>query len=426
MKVTRTNQSATQVNLVIVADQYDLTPIKDHVLTHFVSRVKVPGFREGTAPLALVERHVNQQALIDEFMEHAFNQLYGKAIDQEKLRPASRPEVKLKKFVPYTDLEFEAELEVIGPIKLADYKKIKLAKKEVEISAQEINEIVKSLQQRAAERKPVERAAKEDDELIIDFAGKDKAGNTVPNTDGKDVDVIIGSKKFIPGFEKNLIDLKLGNKKEFELTFPKDYGVKAMQSKPVIFSVEVKKVSELTEPKADDSFAAKLGPFKTLAELKADIKRQLSLEKQQQIDREYENELVLKITERSEVQVPKSLVDEQIMAAEETEKRDLVGRGQTWQEHLAEEGISEEQHRQRQRPEIEKRVKTGLILSEIAEKEGIEITQTELETRISLLKNQYQDEKMQAEFDKPDNQREVASRLATEKTVAKVVEYALK
>src|SRR3990167_1502599 len=423
MKVTRTNKSPTQVVLVVSADQFDLTPIKDHTLTHFADKVKVPGFREGAAPAALMEKYVDHNALAEEFTNHALNELYGKAVDQEKLRPAGPPQVQLKKFVPYTDLEFEVEVEVIGPIKLPDYRKIKVAKAPVEVTTKEVDEVIKSLLQRAAERKEVERAAKTGDELIIDFAGKDIEGKLIANTSGKDIDVILGSQKFVPGFEDNLVGLKAGDKKEFEITFPKDYGVKAMQSKPVTFSVDVKKVNEMTEPEADNALAAKISPFKTFAQLKADIKRQLLAEKQRQADRAHEDELVNKLIEKSDITVPKSLVDEQIAQAEANEKQSLMARSQTWGEHLAEEGVTEEQHRERQRPDTERRVKGGLLLSEIAEQEGIEITQTELETRINLLKNQYQDEKMRAELDSPDNQRQIAAQLMTEKTVAKLIEY---
>lgn len=426
MKVARTNHGSTKVSLVVSADQYDLTPIKNHTLTHFVDKVRVPGFRPGTAPVALVERYVNPQSLNDEFIEHALNQLYGKAIDEEKIRPASRPEVKLKKFVPYTDLEFEVDVEVIGQIKLPDYTKTKLAKKAASVTPDEVDSVVKNLQQRAAKRKTVDGAAKTGDEAVIDFSGTDKSGKPIENTEGKAVAVIIGSKTLIPGFEDNLVGLKAGAKKEFELTFPADYGVKKIQGKLVRFSVEAKKVSEIEELKLDDAFAAKVGPFKNLTELKNDIKKQLTAEKQAQLDREYANELVGKITEKADIKVPAGLVEEQVMAAEESEKKNLLGRGQTWSEHLAEEAITEEQHRTRQRPEAEQRVKASLVLSEIAEKENIEVTEEELNNYVELLKKQYQDEQMQAELDKPENKRELASRLMTEKTVAKLVEYASK
>src|SRR5258708_36483631 len=135
MQLTRPDKSLTQTTLLIRDDGVDLTPIKTHVLGHFAGSVKVPGFREGTAPTALVEKHVDQRALADEFIEHALNQLYGRAIDQEKLRPAGKPEVNIKKFVPFTTLEFEVEVEIIGPVKLPNYKSIKLAKNSADVTA---------------------------------------------------------------------------------------------------------------------------------------------------------------------------------------------------------------------------------------------------------------------------------------------------
>jgi trigger factor len=426
MKVTKTDKSPTQVSLLIRADQQDLTPIKNHVLGHFADKVKVPGFREGTAPAALVERQVDQRALADEFIEHALNQLYGQVVDREKLRTASKPQVSIKKFVPFTDLEFEVDVEIIGSVKLPDYKKIKLAKKSAGVTAAEVSGVVKALQQRMAEREEVDRPAKKGDELIIDFEGKDKDGKSVPGADGKDYPLLLGSSTFIPGFEDNLMGSKASDKKEFTITFPGDYGVAALRGKPVVFNVDVKKVSELNEPKLDDNFAAKAGPVKTVAELKADIKKQLKVEKQNTTDRQYENELVKKIVDKSQVNVPPGLVDEQITQAEENEKRDLAARGQTWQEHLTAEGITEQQHKERQRPDAQFRVKASLVLSEVAEQEDITITPEELEIRVQILKGQYQDPGMQAELDKPENQRGIASQLMSEKTVAKLVAYASK
>lgn len=423
MQVKRTDHSPTKLSLLVSADQHDLTSIKNHVLVHFARNVKVPGFRSGTAPAALVEKHVDQRALADEFIEHALNSLYGRVIDREKLRPASKPEIHLKKFVPFTDLEFEVHLDIIGPIKLPDYKKIKLTKKIAEVTAADVNGVIKSLQLRAATRQEVERAARAGDEVLIDFKGADKEGKPIAGADGKDYPLMLGSGMFIPGFEDNLIGTKAGDEKDFTITFPKDYGAKGLAGKPVTFAVEVKIVQEVIEPKVDDEFAGKVGPFKTVVELKADIKKQAKAEKQLQADREFENELIGKITDKSQVEIPKSLVDEQIARGEEDEKRDLMNRGQTWQEHLDAEGVTAEEHFERKRPEAEQRVKAGLVLSEVAEREDIFVTPEELETRIKILKGQYQDPQMQAELDKPENQRDIAARLMTEKTVTKLVEY---
>lgn len=425
MRVTREDKSPTKVLLKVEADAADLEPIHKHVLSHF-KNVKVPGFRAGKAPAGLVEQSLNQQQLLDEFMEHALNELYRRAVDMENIRPIATDGVQLKKFVPYTQLEFEAEAEIIGQIKLPNYKTIKVPKKTAEVTAKDVNDVIKSLQQRLAERQSVERPAKDGDELIIDFKGVDEAKKTVAGAEGKDYPLVLGSKTFIPGFEENLVGVKPGETKSFNVTFPKDYGVAALQSKKITFTVEVKNISELQEPKADDSMAAKAGPFKSLAELKADIKKQLKSEKEGQVKTDQQNTLMVKIAEKTVLEVPQKLVQDEIARMEEQEKQNLAYRGQTWQEHLQAEGISEEEHRERNYPEALQRVKIGLILSEIADKENLRVTPEELELRMQILRGQYQDPQMQAELSKPENVRDIEARLLTEKTLDKLTSYSIK
>lgn len=402
-----------------------MEPIRRHVLGHF-KNVKVPGFRVGKAPAQMIEQNINQQAFLDEFMEHALNELYRRAVDDESIRPISQPKVEIKKFVPYTTMEFTAETDILGPIKLPNYKTIKVAKKKPEVTAKEVDEIIENLRTRAAERAEVNRAAKEGDELTIDFEGKDDDGQPIPGGAGQDFPIILGSKTFIPGFEENLTGLKNGETKEFKIRFPKDYAAAGLRDKPVTFKVTVKRVNEMKKPKLDDSFAASAGPFKTVKEVKDDIKKQLLAEKQNQSTIDHQNEIVRKIAEKTQMEAPAALVNDEVMRLEEQEKQNLAYRGQTWQEHLDIEGVTEDEHRKRHQPEAEERVKVGLILSEIANKEGLTVTPEELELRLQLLRGQYQDEQMRAELDKPENQRDIQARLLTEKTLALLTDYAAK
>lgn len=231
MRVTRKDNSPTNITLTIDADAADMEPIRRHVIAHFRKNVRVPGFRAGKAPDALVEQNVNQQAFLDEFMEHALNELYRRAVEQEKVRPVSTPDVQLKKFVPYTEMQFAAETEILPAIKLPNYKTIRLAKKKVEITAKDVSDIIKNLQTRMAERVEADRAAKDGDELIIDFEGSDNEGKKINGADGKDYPLTLGSKTFIPGFEEKLLGSKAGDTKTFDVTFPKDYGVAALRNK---------------------------------------------------------------------------------------------------------------------------------------------------------------------------------------------------
>lgn len=414
----------TNASLTIIAHEADLSPLKQHVLSHFQSHVKVPGFRAGKVPLALVEKHTDPGQFQSEFLEEAISQMYAQAVQESNLRPVSRPEVELKKFVPYTELEFEVKVDVIGEIKLGDYKNLKIAKPKVEVTADDVKAVIKSLQTRMAEKKDVNRAAKDGDQVWIDFKGVDAKGEPVNGADGKDYPLILGSNTFIPGFEPALVGLSAGEEKTFDVTFPKDYQVKALANKKVTFTVNVTKVQEVVEPKVDDDFAAKAGPFKTVSELKEDIKKQLKAERENQSKQEFENTLVRELASKSSVEVPDALVEEQIDRIENEERQNLVYRGQTWEEHLKGEGVTAEEHRKQKHEAAAERVKMGLVLSAVAEAENLTVTPEELEIRLQILKGQYKDATMQAELDKPENRQDIAARLLTEKTLQKLTSYA--
>jgi trigger factor len=427
MQITKDQVSSTNVKFTIAADAADMAPVKQFVLQQLARNVKVPGFRAGHAPLPVVEKNVDQQALQTDFLDSMVNQMYVQAITEHKLRPVNRPDVSISKFVPFTTLEVVAEVEVIGKITLPDYKKIKLAKPIVKVEAKDVDEVLQNLATRGAERKEVVRPAKDGDEVTIDFTGVDaKTKEAIAGADGKDYPLVLGSNSFIPGFEEELVGLKAGEEKTFDIVFPKDYGTAALQNKKVTFTVILKQIKELAKPKLDDAFAASVGPFKTLAELKADIKKQLQADKQQQAQRDYESELLGQIAEKTKADIPGILIEEEIDRAENDEKQNLMYRGQTWEEHLKEEGVDEKGHRDKQRPAAQARVTAGLVLGEVADLEGIDVSEEEVDLRMKLLRGQYTDTAMQAELSKPEARRDIKSRMLTEKTIAKLTEYATK
>lgn len=427
MQADKKNLSDTSVQLHVVADSGQLKSAKKAALEHLGKDMRLPGFRQGKAPLNLVEKNANQATLQSEVLDRALNTLYAGAVQEHQLRPVAQPKVEIKKFVPFETLELHFEVEVVGDITLPDYKKIKKAKPEVKVTAKDIEEVIKQLLKREAEKTDVDRAAKKGDLVWLDFKGTDhKTKDAIPGADGKDYPLALGSNTFIPGFEDNLIGVKKGDEKSFSITFPADYGVPSLQKRKVDFAVTVHKVQVVAEPKLDDAFAAKVGPFKTVAELKADIKKQLQVEKQQQSDREYTDSLLMDITGKATVAIPAVLIDEQVERLVNEQKQNLVYRGQTWPEFLEEQGLSEEAYRAKLRPDAGLRVKAGLVLSDIAEAEKITLTPEELDARMQLLKGQYPDAKMQAELSKPEARRDIASRMISEKTIDKLVAHATK
>lgn len=422
MQVKVTHPTKTTAELIIEPSATELDAIKQHVLGHFRDQVKVAGFRQGKTPLELVEKHADPQQLQVRFLDEAIEQLYRQAMQSEKLRPVSAPEISIKKFVPFTTLEFSAKVGVLGEVVLGDYTKISVEKPKVSVTAKDVTTILENLQTRMAEKQDVDRAAKDGDQVWIDFAGVDAKGKPVPGADGKDYPLLLGSKTFIPGFEENLIGKKANDETTFTLTFPKDYGVKTLAGSKVTFTVQVTKVQEVVKPKLDDEFAKKAGPFTSLEQIKADIKQQLTLEQEEQTRRDYESEIVRELTKLSKVDVPEALVNEQIDRMLGQERQNAIYRGVTWEEYLKEQGTTEDDYKNSQRPTAEERVKASLVLSEIAEQENLDITIEELDARIASLKQQYRDQQMQEQLATPEARQDIASRMLTEKTIARLVE----
>jgi trigger factor len=428
MQISQKSLSPTKVELTVVVDQKLLDEVKTEVLTHLAKdHVKIQGFRAGKAPLSLIEKNADPQLLQSEFLDAALNRAYSKALDEQKLRPVAQPEVKLTKFVPFTTMEFMAEVEVVGDIKLPDYKKVKVEKKKVSVTAKDVEDVINNLRARVAEKQEVTRAAKDGDEVIIDFTGTDaQTSEPISGADGKAYPLLLGSNNFIPGFEDNLVGMKVGEEKIFTLNFPADYSVAALQNRKVTFVVTLEKVQELKQPKVDDHFAVKVGPFKTVQELKADIKQQVTAEREAEAERDFQNELLAKIADKTETEIPDILVENEIDRMEAEERQNLVYRGQTWEEHLTAEGVTNDEHRERQRDLASTRVKSGLMLAEVAERESVTVDDKEVDAQLAQLKGQYADPQMQQELDKPETRREIASRIVSEKTIAKLSTYATK
>jgi trigger factor len=427
MQVHVSKTTTTSVNVRIIADSADLALVKSRVLAELGRQVSISGFRKGRAPTELVEKHVDQTMLQNQFLEHAIESLYPEAVRSKAIRPVTQPELKITKFVPFTTLEFEASVAVLGEVKLPNYKSTKLKRPVVEVTDKDIDDVIENLRQRSAEKVDVTRSAKKGDQVWIDFKGTDKSGKPIPGADGSDYPLVLGGNTFIPGFEDNLIGTKADEVKTFDVTFPKDYAVKSLATKKVTFEVMVKKVQEVILPPLTDEFAASVGPVKSVKQLREDIKKELRIEKQRQSDVEYESRLVQAISSKSKVDMPDELIDENIERLYREVKQNLAYRGQTIKEFLEEKALSEEEYRRKElRPLSVERVKASIVLAEIADQESIKLTPEELEIRIQVLKGQYKDQQMQAELDKPENRQEIASRMMSEKTVAQLAAYANK
>lgn len=424
MKITTKAVKDTVTLITVTANENELAEYKSHVINKLSKDLKVSGFRSGKVPPAVAEKQLDSNYLQSQVIEHAINHLYFDALTEKNLKPVGDPKIEIKKFVPYSELEFSAEIETIGEVKLPDYKTINIKSQTVKVTKEDVAEVLKRLQNQQAEYKDVEREAKTGDRVWIDFEGKDDKQQPVRGAKGKDYPLILGSNTFIEGFEKEISGLKKGDDKTFTLKFPKDYPLKALQSKNVTFKIKVNKVEETNLPEIDDTFASKLGAFKTVEDLKADIEKQLKKEKEHQAQHAFEEEIIKSLAAKTKVALPDKLVEEQMDAIDKEFRQNLAYRGETFEDYLESNVKTLEEYREKElKPLATERLTAGLMLSEIAKTENISVTEEELKIRLQVLKNQYKDPKMQAEIEDPKNHQQITNQLLTEKTIAKLVSF---
>lgn len=411
------------VTLTVTLEATDLTHIKPKTLTRLSKKMKVAGFRQGKVPAGVAEKNLDPNVLSMELAEDAINHFMMDLLEKEKLQPLDQPKVEIGKYVPNELLEFTAKVEILPAIKLGDYKKLGVKKQADKVAEKEIEEVIERMRLGLAEKKPVERPAKENDEVSIDFDGT-QDGKPVAGASGKAYPLVLGSDTFIPGFEAGLIGKKAGDKFNLPLTFPKDYQHKPLAGAKVTFAVVVNEVKEVVLPKVDDEFAAKCGPFKTVEELKADIKRELTDQKEREALDKFKDDLLGKLIEGSTIPTPEVLVVDQLAGIERDFTQNLMYRGITLQQYLEEQKQTKEEWQEKElRPQAIRRVQVGLALAELTKVEDVQVSMDELNERMAMFMQQYgSDARMREQLDTPEARRDIANRLVTEKTVDRLVE----
>jgi trigger factor len=424
MKTTVKKLSDTKVCLTITLGADELNAAEQVALTKMARDLKVPGFRKGKVPVSVAAKHVNPMALQEQVLDNALSKAVAEAFMNEKLQALERPSVEVKKFVPNQEVEFTAEATVVPPVKLGDYKKLKAKPQAVKVEAKDVDEIIERMQQNFVDKAEVKRAAQEGDEAIIDFVGK-KDGVAFDGGSAKDFALKLGGGQFIPGFEEGVVGHKAGETFELDLEFPKDYHAENLAGAKVVFSVTLHKVNELKLPELNDEFAAKCGPFTDIKELKADIKREITAQKEREAKEKLKDELVAELADSSKVALPELLIDDQMRSIEQDLMQNLSYRGLTMDSYLKTQGFKDKADWQKKeaRPAAEKRVKAGLVLAELSKELGVEVSREELDAQISTFKQQYgKDAKLAARFDDPNVHRDIANRMITDKTIDKLVE----
>lgn len=380
--------SDTRVEIKVTLEKPELDSAKKKAIERLSKEVKIPGFRKGKVPADMAEKHLNPNDIAQATLDIAVREAVPQAFISNKQNPLVVPEVSVTKYVPDESAEFTATADILPDVKIGDYKKLGVKKPENKVSDKDIKDVLDNIANAYAEKRVVNRAAKLGDEVIIDFTGK-KNDKPFDGGSAHDYTLGLGSKSFIPGFEEGIVGHEVGDKFNLDLTFPKDYHAKEMAGKKVTFEVLLKQISEIIKPKLDDELAKKCGPFKTLDDLKADIKKNLAAQNEHKIEEKYKDDLVGALVKKSKVSAPEILISDQMRFIRDDINRNAAAQGMKFEDFLKQVGKTEEEWEKEAKKVAEARVKASLVLQILARDQKITVSDDDVSAKIAELRDVY-------------------------------------
>ena len=381
MQVTETRTEGFHREFEVLLPKADLAAKVDARLGEMKQRVQIPGFRPGKVPVEHLRRIYGRGAMLD-VINNAVNEANSQIITERGLKLATEPKVTLAEgegvveqvIEGKSDLAYKVALEIVPPITLGDFKALKLERLTAEVTDAEVEDALKRVAEanRPYAAKPEGGKAENADRVTISFVGK-VDGEPFEGGSGDDVAVQIGSGNFIPGFEQQLIGAAIGEKRTLNVTFPADYGNEKLAGKPAEFDVEIKTMETPQEITMDDAFATSLG-LQSLDDLKNAVRDKLASEHGVVSRRRIKREVLDQLDAMHKYEPPPTLVEKEFDQVWKTILSDLQTNNRTF----ADEGTTEEGAKAEYRGIAERRVRLGLVLAEIGEKNSIKVTDEEL------------------------------------------------
>ena len=345
--------------------------------------INIQGFRKGKAPRKIIEKLYGPEIFYDDAMNACIPDAYEAAVEEAGLKVVSQPsitdvDVKDGEFV------FTAVVYVKPEVSVKDYKGIEAEKDEAVVTAEEVEAELTRMQDRNARQVSVEREAKKGDIVNLDFEGF-VDGVAFEGGKGEKFDLELGSGMFIPGFEEQLEGKKADDECDVDVVFPETYQEKTLAGKPAVFKCRINEVKENQKPALDDEFAKDVSEFDTLADLKADIEKKQQESKTASADNAFQERVMDKVIENLEADIPEAMVETQLDRVAEDFSYRLAMQGMEFESYLKMTGMTKEQFRQVFKPQALRQVKIRLALEKIAELEGLEVTDEDLNAEFAKL-----------------------------------------
>lgn len=384
MKVTAEHGENQQVTLTIEVEAAELGKAVERAAKQLAGHVNIPGFRRGKAPRKIVERHVGRDALMQEAFDLIAPKAFGEALDDQKIEPVTRPDIDIITLEEGKNLVFKAAVTPRPEVRLGEYKGISVPKEEAKVTDEEVEQRLKTFQDRQSTMVDVpEGAAVENgDFTTLDFKGL-VDGKPFEGGEGKDYPLQIGSGSFIPGFEDQLVGARVGEERDVSVTFPEDYHTAALAGKPAVFKCTVRSIKRKELPELDDALAKKVSKFETLDELRADIRKNMEEAAERKAENDQKTAAIDKATENVTVDIPPVMVENRVSSMIQEMAMRLEQQGMKFERYLQYANTDIQKLREQYREAAEKNVRTDLMLEEVAKAENIKVEAADLDAEVA-------------------------------------------
>jgi trigger factor len=374
MQITETSNEGLKHEFKVTIGADDIERRVETRLKELGRQVRLPGFRPGKVPITVLRQRYGT-SVMGEVLERAVNDSSSEAMREHKLRPALQPKVEIVSFNAGKDLEYKLAVEVLPEVAPMNFAELKLERLHPEVPDAEVDSALQRIARQQRKDEAVDRPAEKGDLVVIDFTGRID-GNEFPGGSAKGQRLELGAGQFIPGFEDQLMGAKAGERRDVAVTFPSDYGASDLAGKSAVFDVEVKEVRAITQQPIDDSLADAVG-MENLAALRDAVRQQIEREYSGLARQRLKRQLLDRLAERHHFPVPQGMVDielDVIWKQYEAERERVKQQGTA----DPDAGKTEEELKSEYRDIAERRVRLGLLLSEVGRNNNISVTQEEI------------------------------------------------
>ena len=424
VQVEKLEKSMAKLTITVEAAKFDAAV--DSAYQKNKGKIALPGFRKGKAPRAMIEKMYGTGVFFEDAANELIPEAYETAAKESELEIVAQPEIEVTQMEKGTDFIFTATVATKPEVTLGDYKGIEVEKKEAEVNEEEITaEIDKAREANSRLITIEDRATEDGDTVIIDFDGY-VDGKQFEGGYAEDYTLVLGSHSFIDNFEDQLVGKNLGEDVEVNVTFPEEYHVDELKGKPALFKVKIKEIQKKELPELDDDFAQDVSDFDTLDEYKADVEKKILENKENQIKREQEDQIIEKIIENAQMEIPQQMIAAQTRQMTQEFAQRLQSQGLSLEQYMQFTGLTPQKMMEDLEPQALKRIQSRLVLEAVVAAENIEASDEEIDKELENMASMYQ-----MEIDKlkeligDDEKKQIGMDLAVQKAVEFVVKEAV-